>query len=250
MRKDEKEKFLHFSRQQKSPDSDCNVPVIEEGIVATAEDPSAITTIQSAATFSSEQPIKYLFKTEGAGGQVGELYPPIGQVTYRVIQVADGQLEAQTDGATASEALEGDGTETHYTYYPAAISDGGTGAMVTGVQASDTILSQGTPTVERRRRDKINNWIVQLSKTIPDCTLDATKTGQSKGGILSKACDYIQELRQSNNRLAEELNTLDRLRMDNQLLRQEVEDWKSKNQILRSQLRQHGIVAAASAEPQ
>lgn len=105
--------------------------------------------------------------------------------------------------------------------------------------------------VERRRRDKINNWIVQLSKTIPDCTLDSTKTGQvgfslsgsslqvtsngavwchflpcglwqSKGGILSKACDYIQELRQSNNRLAEELNTLERLRMDNQLLRQEV----------------------------
>lgn len=103
--------------------------------------------------------------------------------------------------------------------------------------------------VERRRRDKINNWIVQLSKTIPDCTLDSTKTGQvgfnwsgislqvtdgaicflfscgllqSKGGILSKACDYIQELRQSNNRIAEELNTLDRLRMDNQLLRQEV----------------------------
>lgn len=50
------------------------------GVVATAEDPSAITSIQSAATFSSEQPIKYLFKTEGAGGQVGELYPPIGQV--------------------------------------------------------------------------------------------------------------------------------------------------------------------------
>ncbi|XP_027031061.2 upstream stimulatory factor 1 isoform X2 [Tachysurus fulvidraco] len=309
---------VEMKGQQKSPDPDCNVPVIEE--VATAEDPSAITTIQSAATFSSEQPIKYLFKTEGAGGQVGELYPPIGQVTYRVIQVADGQLEAQSDGTTAvsvvagfpattqpvtqavfsqGEALEGDGTETHYTYYPATISDAGTGTMVTGVQASDTILSQGTPTgqlyvmmspqevltgatqrsiaprtqtcntkseaprtsrdekrraqhneVERRRRDKINNWIVQLSKTIPDCTLDATKTGQSKGGILSKACDYIQELRQSNNRIAEELNTLDRLRMDNQLLRQEVEDWKSKNQILRSQLRQHGIIAAASAEPQ
>lgn len=45
---------------------------------------------------------------------------------------------------------------------------------------------------------------------------------QSKGGILSKACDFIQELRQSNNRLTDELNTLERLRMDNQLLRQEV----------------------------
>ncbi|XP_073673346.1 upstream stimulatory factor 1 isoform X3 [Garra rufa] len=295
--------------QQKSSEPDVNVSVLEEGAVATAEDPSAITTIQSASTFSSEQPIKYLFKTEGAGGQVGELYPPSGQVTYRVIQVADGQLEAQTDGATAvsvvtgfpattqpvtqavfsqSEGLEGDGTETHYTYYPATISDATAGTMVTGVQASDALLSQSAPAgqlyvmmspqevltganqsktdgprtsrdekrraqhneVERRRRDKINNWIVQLSKTIPDCTIDSTKTGQSKGGILSKACDYIQELRQSNSRLGDELNSLDRLKMDNQLLRQEVEDWKSKNQILRSQLRQHGIVAAASADPQ
>ncbi|XP_057206313.1 upstream stimulatory factor 1 isoform X2 [Triplophysa rosa] len=277
--------------QPKNSEPGVNVPVIEEGAVATAEDPSAITTIQSASTFSTEQPIKYLFKTEGAGGQVGELYPPTGQVTYRVIQVADGQLEAQTDGATAvsvvtgfpattqpvtqavfsqSEGLEGDGTETHYTYYP-AISDAATGTMVTGVQASDALLSESTPAgqlyvmmspqevltganqrsiaprtqpynaktdgprtsrdekrqsqhneVERRRRDKINNWIVQLSKTIPDCTMDSTKTGQSKGGILSKACDYIQELRQSNSRLGDELNNIERLRRDNQLLRQEV----------------------------
>ncbi|XP_018598237.1 upstream stimulatory factor 1 isoform X2 [Scleropages formosus] len=285
--------------QQKSPDPDGNVPVIEEGAVATAEDSSAIATIQSAATFSSDQPIKYLFKTEGAGGQV----------TYRVIQVSDGQLEGQADGTAAvsvvtgfpaatqpvtqavfsqSETLEGDGTETHYTYYPATISDATPGTMVTSVQAPDTLLSQNTPAgqlyvmmspqevltgtnqskseaprtsrdekrraqhneVERRRRDKINNWIVQLSKTIPDCTMDSTKTGQSKGGILSKACDYIQELRQSNMRLGEELNTLERLRMDNQLLRQEVDDWKSKNQILRNQLRQHGLVGATSVDPQ
>lgn len=57
-----------------------DVSVLILGAVATAEDPSAITTIQSASTFTSEQPIKYLFKTEGAGGQVGELYPPTGQV--------------------------------------------------------------------------------------------------------------------------------------------------------------------------
>ena len=31
--------------------------------------------------------------------------------------------------------------------------------------------------VERRRRDKINNWIVTLSKIIPDCNIDSTKTG-------------------------------------------------------------------------
>ncbi|XP_008306969.1 upstream stimulatory factor 1 isoform X2 [Cynoglossus semilaevis] len=290
--------------QQKSPDTDGSVVVNEEGSVATAEDPAAITTIQSAATFS-DQPIKYLFKTEGAGGQV----------TYRVIQVSDGQLEAQADGAAAvslvagfpatgqtvtqSEGLEGDSsTETQYTYYPASIADATTGTMVTTVQASDTLLGQTTPTgqlyvmmspqevltsnqrtiaprtqpyiakqeaprgsrdekrraqhneVERRRRDKINNWIVQLSKAIPDCNVDYTKTGQSKGGILSKACEYIKELRQSNLKLGEDIGTLDRLRMDNQLLRQEVEDWKSKNQILRNLLRQHGIVGSSSTDPQ
>lgn len=291
--------------QQKSPEPDGNVAVSEEGSVATAEDPAAIATIQSAATFS-DQPIKYVFKTEGTGGQV----------TYRVIQVSDGQLEGQTDGAAAvslvagfpatsqtvaqTEGLEGDGsTEAQYAYYPATIAEATSGTMVTTVQASDTLLGQTAPTgqvyvmmspqevltgsnqrtiaprtqpyiakqeaprgsrdekrraqhneVERRRRDKINNWIVQLSKTIPDCNIDYTKTGQSKGGILSKACEYIKELRQSNLKLGEDINSLDRLRIDNQLLRQEVEDWKSKNQILRNLLRQHGIVGSSGSDPQ
>ncbi len=35
----------------------------------------------------------------------------------------------------------------------------------------------GVFAVERRRRDKINNWIVTLSKIIPDCNMDNTKTG-------------------------------------------------------------------------
>ncbi|KAM9499534.1 upstream stimulatory factor 1-like isoform 10-T18 [Salvelinus alpinus] len=282
--------------QQKSPDDDGDVPIIDEGAVATADDPTAITTIQSAATFSSDQPIKYLFKTEGGGLPV----------TYRVIQVSDGQVDGQTDGASAvsvvtgfpattqtvtqavfsqPEGLEGEASETHY-YYP--VTDATQTTMVENVQAPETLLTQSTPTgqlyvmmspqdvlggtnqsksepprtsrddkrraqhneVERRRRDKINNWIVQLSKTIPDCTLDATKNGQSKGGILSKACDYIQELRQSNARLGVDLENLERLRMDNQLLRQEVDDWKTKNQMMRSQLRQNGIVGAAGVDPQ
>ncbi|KAM6932065.1 upstream stimulatory factor 1 isoform 1-T2 [Lycodopsis pacificus] len=295
--------------QQKSPEPDESVTVNEEGSVATAEDPAAIATIQSAATFT-EQPVKYLFKTEGAGGQV----------TYRVIQVSDGQLDGQTDAAvslvtgfpatsqTVTQAVfsqpdglesDGGGAETQYTYYPATIADAATGTMVTTVQASDTLLGQTTPTgqlyvmmspqevltgcnqrtiaprtqpyiakqeaprgsrddkrraqhneVERRRRDKINNWIVHLSKAIPDCNIDYTKTGQSKGGILSKACEYIKELRQSNLKLGDDISTLDRLRIDNQLLRQEVEDCKSKNQILRNLLRQHGIVGSSSTEPQ
>ncbi|XP_016144438.1 upstream stimulatory factor 1-like isoform X2 [Sinocyclocheilus grahami] len=279
-------------KNHNSPDPEDS-PIMQDGVAETADDPLAIAAIQSAAAFSTDQQIKYhLVKTEGTGGQV----------TYRVIHLADGQVEGQADGAAAvsvvtgfptvtqaatppvtqCESLEGETSETQY-YYPATISDTTASTMVTNLHTADSVLSQptsagqlyvmmspqevlataqqsksGTPRasrgdkrraqhneVERRRRDKINNWIVQLSKTIPDCNVDATKNDQSKGGILSKACDYIQELRQSNARLEEELNTVDRLRMDNQLLKQEMEEWKSKNQMIRAQLRQHGIVAAS-----
>lgn len=45
---------------------------------------------------------------------------------------------------------------------------------------------------------------------------------QSKGGILSKACDYIRELRQSNQRLQESLKEVERIQVDNELCRQQV----------------------------
>lgn len=45
------------------------------------------------------------------------------------------------------------------------------------------------PTVERRRRDKINNWIVQLSKIIPDCSMESTKSGQVSEGPGRVACE-------------------------------------------------------------
>ncbi|CAN7981216.1 unnamed protein product, partial [Ixodes pacificus] len=38
--------------------------------------------------------------------------------------------------------------------------------------------------VERRRRDKINNWIVKLSKIIPDCSSDLNKSGQASTLLL------------------------------------------------------------------
>ncbi|CAH2327603.1 upstream stimulatory factor 1 isoform X1 [Pelobates cultripes] len=286
--------------QQKAAEiEDGNIRVQE---VATGEDPTsvAIASIQSAATFS-DPGVKYVFRTENGGAQV----------MYRVIQVAEGQLDGQTEGTgaisgfpatqsmtqaviqgafTSEDAGETDasGAETHYTYFPTTVADastsvgaGATATTVVTTQNSEALLGQATSTgagqffvmmspqevlqggsqsksdgprttrdekrraqhneVERRRRDKINNWIVQLSKIIPDCSMENTKSGQSKGGILSKACDYIQELRQSNHRLSEELQNLDQLQMDNEVLRQQVEDLKNKNLILRAQLRHHGV---------
>ncbi|XP_020783005.1 upstream stimulatory factor 2 isoform X1 [Boleophthalmus pectinirostris] len=104
--------------------------------------------------------------------------------------------------------------------------------------------------VERRRRDKINNWIVTLSKIIPDCNMDSTKTGASKGGILSKACDYIRELRQSNQHLQEALKEVERIQVDNELCRQQIEELKNENALLRAQLQQHGIELVGETPPQ
>lgn len=64
--------------------------------------------------------------------------------------------------------------------------------------------------VERRRRDKINHWIMKLGNIIP---ADGSTTeignsgrlsiaaieGQSKGGILSKACEYVQMLQEKQS---------------------------------------------------
>ncbi|NXS68650.1 USF1 factor, partial [Pandion haliaetus] len=139
------------------------------GAVATGEDPTsvAIASIQSAATFPDPN-IKYVFRTENGGTQ---------QVMYRVIQVADGQLDGQTEGTsaisgypatqsmtqaviqgafTSEDAVETEATatETHYTYFPTtAVADtstsagaGTTATAVVTTQNSEALLGQPTPT--------------------------------------------------------------------------------------------------------
>ncbi|XP_064424517.1 upstream stimulatory factor 1 isoform X2 [Latimeria chalumnae] len=145
--------------QQKSSESDEGAVQIQEGAVATVEDPTttAIASIQSAATFTDPN-IKYVFRTENGGTQV----------MYRVIQVADGQLDGQSEGTTAVSGFpasaqsmthaviqgafsNGDGTETesptaetHYTYFPtgAMTEAGSTTAAVVTTQGSEALLGQ------------------------------------------------------------------------------------------------------------
>ncbi|MGH0163199.1 UNVERIFIED_CONTAM: hypothetical protein FKN15_044750 [Acipenser sinensis] len=224
----------------------------------------AIASVQQATAFADHN-IQYQFRTENNGGQV----------TYRVVQVTDGQLDGQTDATGAVSVVS-------------------TAAFTGGQQAVAQMDGPRTPRderrraqhneVERRRRDKINNWIVTLSKIIPDCNTDSSKTGaskggilskacdyirelrqtnqrlqesfkevervqmdnelikqQSKGGILSKACDYIRELRQTNQRLQESFKEVERVQMDNELIKQQIEEMKNENALLRAQLQQHGI---------
>ncbi|XP_051928077.1 upstream stimulatory factor 2 isoform X2 [Hippocampus zosterae] len=255
--------------------------------------------------------VQYQFRTDNSDGQV----------TYRVVQVTDDNIDTSSDAtgavsvvstaafAGAPQAViqnpfsnggspvgETVGGETRFAYFPAAAVSDGTGTAVSVQTTSEPTITQGagqfyvmmTPPdvlqsatqrtiaprthtypakvdgpraprderrraqhneVERRRRDKINNWIVTLSKIIPDCNID-NRTGASKGGILSKACDYIRELRQNNQRLQETYKEVERIELDNEMLRQQLEELKSDNALLRAQLQQHGIELNGESTPQ
>ncbi|XP_001947444.2 upstream stimulatory factor 2 [Acyrthosiphon pisum] len=92
--------------------------------------------------------------------------------------------------------------------------------------------------VERRRRDKINQWIMYMSKIIPDCA-EENKTNydnQSKGGILAKACDYINELKSTNQRLMDCVKQMEAVNRHNDELRME-------NEELRGIVSQHGLLS-------
>lgn len=289
------------------------VVALQEG-EAVGEEPTTVAIAGVPQAAFTDHNVQYQFRTDSNGGQV----------TYRVVQVTDDQLEA-ADGTGAvsvvstaafagapqavaqaviqnpfsnggSPAGETVGGETRFAYFPAAtVSDGTATAVSVQATAEPTITQAGgqfyvmmSPPevlqtaaqrtiaprthaytakvdgpraprderrraqhneVERRRRDKINNWIVTLSKIIPDCSVDS-RTGASKGGILSKACDYIRELRQSNQRLQESFKEVERVEMDNELLRQQIEELKNDNALLRAQLQQHGIEINGDATPQ
>ncbi|XP_050302999.1 upstream stimulatory factor 2-like [Anthonomus grandis grandis] len=99
--------------------------------------------------------------------------------------------------------------------------------------------------VERRRRDKINNWIAKLAKILPESPQDVKGNGQydghSKGGVLAKAFEYIIELQATETRLGSCLkenkklaNAVDQLRNKNFAL-------EAENMELKELLKKHGV---------
>ncbi|KAL3043423.1 hypothetical protein OYC64_003315 [Pagothenia borchgrevinki] len=320
------EQSLDSSGSHDKQETEEVVQLQEGESVGTVEQTAVTITGVPQAAFTDHN-VQYQFRTENSGGQV----------TYRVVQVTDDQLEASADGSGAVSVVsaaafagapqavaqaviqnpfsnggspggETVGGETRFAYFPATTVSDGTAVSVQTtsdptiaqaggqfyvmmsptevLQAAPRTLAPRTHTytadlgesemlqhgssnwkvegpraprderrraqhneVERRRRDKINNWIVTLSKIIPDCSLDS-RTGASKGGILSKACDYIRELRQSNQRLQESYKEVERVEMDNELLRQQIEELKNDNALLRAQLQQHGVEVNGDATPQ
>lgn len=100
--------------------------------------------------------------------------------------------------------------------------------------------------VERRRRDKINNWITKLSKIIPENSSSDIKgnghyDGQSKGGILAKACEYILELRDNNQKLELCMKENKQLSQNLEVVKQKNANLERENKALRDLLKRSGI---------
>lgn len=104
--------------------------------------------------------------------------------------------------------------------------------------------------VERRRRDKINNWIMKLSKILPDTGNDIGTSsnghfeGLSKGGILAKAFEHITELKETNNSLSECLKENEKVLIENIKLQETNDRLQRDNELLRAQISQLGITPA------
>nr|QIR83255.1 upstream stimulatory factor USF [Locusta migratoria] len=239
--------------------------VEEDGSLGSVEDQSAVAELAQTQGLleAGDDEVQYQFRAADSG-----------TVTYRVVQVTGGDSpEHQLPQVVATA---GDGT----TFTAAGPATPGIQAVLTNPLNGQVYVIGSTPEVfttqtarpvaarpsesslgrtiiptrddrrrathnevERRRRDKINNWIGKLSKIIPNCSPESTKTGQSKGGILAKACEYINELREANHHMAD---TARHREKEVEQLRRQNEELKRENAALRARLAQVGEGAVAT----
>ena len=89
--------------------------------------------------------------------------------------------------------------------------------------------------------------IMKLGKLIPD--LFNPETGPpknntlSKGGILARACEYVSEIRQSNQSLREKAAKAEKMLSENtEKLQNQIDVLKQENELLRQQLESNGIL--------
>ncbi|XP_055346786.1 upstream stimulatory factor 1-like isoform X2 [Paramacrobiotus metropolitanus] len=91
--------------------------------------------------------------------------------------------------------------------------------------------------VERRRRDKINQWISKLQAIVPNAAGDNSKHSQSKGVVLSKAVDYISLLHEQLAQMRSAKDNSQKLH----LLAIENEVYKKQADVLKNYIHEKGL---------
>ncbi|CAF0996178.1 unnamed protein product [Adineta ricciae] len=94
--------------------------------------------------------------------------------------------------------------------------------------------------VERRRRDRINQHIQQLSKLIPDCS-NYVKN-QSKTAVLEKTIAYVHELRTQNLALVKQTVDAGIILHENDALRDRIRIIEQENGVLKSLLTKQSLL--------
>ena len=77
---------------------------------------------------------------------------------------------------------------------------------------------------------------MKIAAVVPDCQMDQSKQGTSKGGVLSKALDHIIKLRSENDRMRDTIKEQERILVENQVLRQQVEKLRQENALLHANI--------------
>lgn len=116
--------------------------------------------------------------------------------------------------------------------------------IVTTVKKRDERRRVTHNEVERRRRDKISNWISKLAKLLADCDQSVKEEPdakpnlepQSKGGILARAYEYITELRDAPEKLTKSMDENVLLKEEIKNLRQAVNQLQNENSQLKIQI--------------
>jgi upstream stimulatory factor len=220
--------------QEDAMDIPTTVTIVEEdGSTSVVDDASVSSILTDGGPHSSIQ----FGQTQGGG------------VTYRVVGIADDNAYQATNNVQVIQpTLNGQ-------YYVIGsqdvlgrsissrpqIIDARTLGRIGKTAVRDEKKRATHNEVERRRRDKINGWINKLAKIVPTCSDDNTNQGQvhqnsSKGGILAKACEYINELRSTNCRLAATLKEHENTAEELEELRREISELRRENIMLKQQL--------------
>lgn len=113
--------------------------------------------------------------------------------------------------------------------------------------SSDIVLSGGIAQqtrrrivhneVERRRKDKINNWILKLADVVPQCSWGK----QSKNIVLEKTVEYINQVNTQLKELSDLQQREQKLAQEVQLLKTRLGTTTKENKLLRDLLKKNSI---------